>query len=64
MTGHLVPVSSLGFKYPDSFIWNCSYIVYPSKMKGSLGQFRDNCMPKVFLSMVGVPDGGRCGRHS
>ena len=41
VTGHPVPVSSLGFKCPDCFIWNCSYIVYPSKMKGS---FRDNCL--------------------
>ena len=30
VTGHPVPVSSLGFKCPDCFIWNCSYIVYPS----------------------------------
>ena len=59
VTGHPVPVSSLGFKCPDCFIWNCSYIVYPAKMKGP---FRDNC--KVLLSMIGVPDGGMGGRHS
>ena len=41
VTGHLFPVSSLGFKCLDCFIWNCSYIVYPSKMKGP---FRDNCL--------------------
>ena len=41
VTGHPVPFSSLGFKYPDCFIW---YIVYTSKMKGS---FRDNC-PRYF----------------
>ena len=41
VTGHPVPVSSLGFKCPDCFIWNCRYIVYPSKMKGP---FRDNCL--------------------
>ena len=28
VTGHPVPVSSLGFKCLDCFIWNCSYIVY------------------------------------
>ena len=27
VTGHPVPVSSLGFKCPDCFIWNYSYIV-------------------------------------
>ena len=41
VTGDPVPVSSLRFKCSDCFIWNCSYIVYPSKMKGS---FRDNCL--------------------
>ena len=41
VTGHPVLVSSLGFKCPDGFIWNCSYIVYPSKMNGP---FRDNCL--------------------
>ena len=25
--------------------------------------FKDNCL-KVFLPMIGVPDGGLCGRHS
>ena len=44
--GHPVPVSSLGFKWPDCFIWNCSYIVYPSKMKGP---FRDNCLMYYYL---------------
>ena len=39
MMGHPVPVSSLGFKCPDCFIWNCSHSVYPSKMKGP---FRGN----------------------
>ena len=34
VTGQPVPVSSLGFKCPDCFIWNCSYIFNPSKMKG------------------------------
>ena len=32
VTGHPVPAFSLGFKCPDCFIWNCSNIVYPSKM--------------------------------
>ena len=41
VTGHPVPVSSLGFKCPDCFLWNCNYIVYPSKMKGP---YRDNCL--------------------
>ena len=41
VTGHPVPVSSLGFKCPDCFIWNCSYIVYPSQIKGS---YMDNCL--------------------
>ena len=36
VTGNPVPVSSLGFKCPDCFIWNCSCIVYPSKIKGPL----------------------------
>ena len=34
VTVNPVPVSSLGFKGRDCFIWNCSYIVYPSKMRG------------------------------
>ena len=46
VTGHPVSVSSLGFKCPDCFIWNCSYIVYPSKMKGP---FRDNCPRYYYL---------------
>ena len=56
VTGYQVTVSSLGFKCPGCFIWNCSYIVYPSKIKGP---FRDN----RFLPMIGVADGGMCGRH-
>ena len=58
--GHPVPVSSLGFKCTDCFIWNCSYIIYPSNMKG---QFRGQ-LPKVLLPMIGVPNGGMGGRHS
>ena len=46
VTGHPVPVSSLGFKCPDCFIWNCSYIVYTSKMKGPS---RDNCLRYYYL---------------
>ena len=46
VTGHRFTVSSLGFKCPDCFIWNCSYIVYPSKMKGP---FRDNCLRYFYL---------------
>ena len=46
VTGHPVPVSSLGFKCPNCFIWNCSYIVYPSKMKGP---FMDNCLKYCYL---------------
>ena len=46
VTGHPVPVSSLGFKCPDCFICNWSYIVYPSKMKGP---FRDNCLRYYYL---------------
>ena len=46
VTGHPVPVSSLGFKCPDCFIWNCSYIVYPSNMKGPS---RDNCLRYFYL---------------
>ena len=60
VTGHPVSVSSLGFKCPDCFIWNCNYIVYPSKMKGP---FRDNCL-RYFLPRIGVSDGWMCGRHS
>ena len=56
VTGHPVPVSSLGFKCPDCFIWNCSYIVYPER--AIQGQ-----PPKVLL-LIGVPDGGMGGRHS
>ena len=41
VTGHPLPVPSLGFKCPDCFIWNCSHIVYPSELKGP---FRDNCL--------------------
>ena len=46
VTGHPVPVSSLGFKCPDCFIWNCNYIVYPSEMKGP---FRGNCLGYFYL---------------
>ena len=46
VTGHPVPVPSQGFKCPDCFICNCSYIVYPSKMKGP---FRDNCLIYYYL---------------
>ena len=46
VTGHPVPVSSLGFKCPDCFIWNCSFIVYPSKIKES---FRDNYLRYFYL---------------
>ena len=49
VTGHPVPVSSLRFKCPDCFIWNCyiySYIVCPSKM---IGLFRDNCLRYYYL---------------
>ena len=54
------PTPPLGFKYPDCFIWNYGYIVYPSKIKRVIqGQ-----LPKVFLPMIGVPDGGMGGRHS
>ena len=44
--GHPVPVFSLRFKCPDCFFWNCSYIVNPSKMKGSL---RDKCLRYSYL---------------
>ena len=54
VTWHPVLVSSLGFKCPDCFIWHCSYVVYPSKMKGH----------KVLLPVIGVPDGGVGGRHT
>ena len=47
--GHPVPVFSIGFKCPDCFIWNCSYIVYPSKMKGP---FRDNCLRYFYLRLA------------
>ena len=46
VTGHPVPGFSLGSKCPDCFIWNCSYVVYPSKMKGP---FRDNCLWYYYL---------------
>ena len=49
VTGHPVPFFSLGFKCPDCFIWNCSYIVYPSKMKGPFKKLH-----KVLLPMIGV----------
>ena len=48
VTGHPVPVFSPGLKCPDCFIWNCSYIVYPSKIKGP---FRDNCIRYVYLRL-------------
>ena len=48
-TGHPVPVSSLGLKCPDCCTWNCSYIVYPSKMKRP---FRDNCLMYVYLRLA------------
>ena len=60
VTGHPVPVSSLGFKCPDCFIWNCRYIVYPTKMKRAIqGQ-----LSKVLLAMIGVSDGGMGGKHA
>ena len=46
LMGHPVPVSSLGFKCPDGFIWDCSYILYPFKMKGP---FKDNCPRYYYL---------------
>ena len=46
VTGHPVLVSSLGFKCPDCFLSNYSYIGYPSKMKGP---FRDNCLRYYYL---------------
>ena len=54
-----VPVSSLGFKCPDCFIWNCSYIYLSFNDERAIqGQ-----LPKLFLPMLGVPDGGMC-RHN
>ena len=50
MTGHPVPVSSLGFKCPDCFIKDEKAI--------------KRQLPKVLLPMIDVPDGGMCGRHS
>ena len=44
--GHPVPLSWLGFKCPDCFIWTCSYIAYPSKMKGP---FTDNCLKYFYI---------------
>ena len=49
LTGHPVQVSSLEFKCPDCFIWNCSYIVYPSNMKEP---FRDNCLRYFYLCLA------------
>ena len=49
ITGHPVPVYSLRFKCPDCFIWNCSYIVYPSKKKGP---FRDNCLRYYYICLA------------
>ena len=46
VTGHPVPVSSLGFKWLDCFIRSCSYIAHPSKMKGP---FRDNWLRYFYL---------------
>ena len=46
LTGHPVPVFSLGFVCPDCFILNCSYMVYPSKMKRP---FRYNCLGYFYL---------------
>ena len=45
-TGHPVPVSSLGFKCPDVFIWNCSSIVYYLKM---IGPSKDNCLRDYYI---------------
>ena len=52
VTGDPVPVSSLGFKCPYCFIWNCSYIIYERAIQGQL--------PTVFLPMIVIPDGGMC----
>ena len=49
VTGHLVPESSLGFMCPDFFIWNCSNMVYPSKIKGP---FWDNCLRYYYLRLA------------
>ena len=49
VTWHPVLGSSLGFKCLDCFIWNCSYIVYPSMMKGP---FRDNCLRYYYLCLA------------
>ena len=57
--GHPVSVSSLGFKCPDCFIWNCSYCLSFKDERAIQGQ-----LPKVLLPMIGVPDGGMGGRHS
>ena len=46
VTWYPVPVSSPVFKCPDCFIWSCSYIVYPSNMKGP---FRDNCLRYFYI---------------
>ena len=59
VAGHPVPVSSLGFKCPDCFIWNCSYIISFTDEKVIRGQ-----LPKVFLPMISIHHGGMCGRHS
>ena len=40
---------------PECFIWNCSYIVYPSKMKGP---FRDNWQMYFYLWMAFQVAGG------
>ena len=54
--GRPVLVSSLGFKCLDCFIWNCSYFVYPSKMKGP---FRDNCLRYFYTWLAGCVEGIR-----
>ena len=46
LMGHPVPVSSLGFECADCLIWNCSYSVYSSKMKGPS---RNNCLMYFYL---------------
>ena len=56
VTGHPVPLSSLGFKRLDYFTLNYSYVVLERAIQGQL--------PKVFRAMIIIPDGGLCGRRS
>ena len=58
VTGHPVPVSSLGFKCQDCFLELSLYCPSFKDERAIHGQ-----LPKVLLHMNSVPDGRMGGRH-